>query len=103
MRSLRPLSEQERKDLERALKKAKDASEWKRVFVILTYDEGQSIEELAHLTRLSEWTVEEYLKQYSSHNKTKNDPTGGSSSKLTQEETRFLEEHLSQTTYLKVK
>ena len=103
MRSLRLLSEQERKDLEGGLKKAKDASEWKRIFVILSYDEGRSVEELARLTRLSEWTIEEYLKQYSSHNKTKNDPTGGGSSKLTQEEARLLEEHLSQTTYLKVK
>lgn len=103
MRSLRSLSEQERKDLETALKRAKDSSEWKRIFVILSYDEGQSVEELARLTRLSKWTIEEYLKQYSSHNKTKNDPGGGSSSKLTHEETCVLEEHLSKTTYLKVR
>lgn len=55
------------------------------------------------MTRLSKWTVEEYLKEYSSHNKTKNDPRGGSSSKLTESETKELEQHLSTTTYLKVK
>ena len=103
MRSLRPLSEHERKDLEAALKRAKDAAEWKRVFVILSYDEGQSVEELARLTRLSPWTIEDYLKQYSSHNKTKNDPKGGGTSKLTNAEACSLESHLSQTTYLKVK
>ena len=102
MRSLRILSEPEKKDLEAALKLAKDASEWKRIFVILSYNEGQSVEELARLTRLSRWTIEEYLKQYNSHNKTKNDPGGGSASKLTHEETHTLEKHLSQTTYLKV-
>lgn len=103
MRSLRILSEPEKKELEAALKGAKDASEWKRIFVILSYNEGQSVEELARLTRLSRWTIEEYLKQYSSHNKTKNDPGGGSASMLSHEETRTLEEYLSQTTYLKVK
>ena len=103
MRSLRILSESEKVDLEAALKQAKDASEWKRIFVILSYNEGQSVEELARLTRLSPWTIEEYLKQYSSHNKTKNDPGGGSSSKLTHAEAHTLEEYLSKTTFLKVK
>jgi len=103
MRSLRPLISAERSSLEFDLRKTKDAAEWKRLFVILGYDEGQSIDELAFLTRLSKWTVEEYLKQYSSQNKTKNDPRGGSSSKLDETEARELEEHLSKTTYLKVK
>jgi transposase len=102
MRSLRTLTTEERKSLESDLKKTKDAAEWKRLFVILGYDEGQSIDELAFLTRLSRWTVEEYLKQYSSQNKTKNDPRGGSSSKLTESEAAQLEQHLSKTTYLKV-
>ena len=103
MRSLRPLIPSEKASLEADLRKTRDLSEWRRIFVILSYDEGQSIEELAQLTRLSPWTIEEYLKQYSAHNKTKNDPTGGSFSKLTEEETRELEDHLSKTTYLKVK
>lgn len=103
MRSLRNLSKQERTDLEASLKRAKDASEWRRIFVILSYDEGESVEDLARVTRLSQWTIEEYLKEYSSHNKTKNDPGGGSDSKLTREQVNALEEHLSKTTYLKVK
>lgn len=103
MRTFRPLTEEERSILERELKQAKDAANWKRVFVILSYDDGLSIEELAKLTRLSPWTAEEYLKQYSSKNKTKNDPRGGSSSKLTKCEEAELEQHLSQITYLNVK
>jgi transposase len=103
MRSLRTLSAEERRSLEADLRKTKDLAEWRRLFVILSYDEGQSIDELSVLTRLSRWTIEEYLKQYSSHNKTKNDPQGGSSSKLNKDETNKLEQHLSKVTYLKVK
>ena len=76
MRSLKSLSDQERFLLEKQLKKTRDSAEWKRIFVILSYDEGQSVEDLARLTRLSPWTVENYLKEYSSNNKTKNDPRG---------------------------
>lgn len=103
MRSLRPLTTEERHLLESDLRKTREAAEWKRLFVILSYDEGQSVDELAFLTRLSKWTVEEYLKQYSSHKKTKNDPRGGGSSKLNEAEASELEQHLSKTTYLKVK
>ena len=68
------LTSQERTELELLIKRAKDVSEWKRLFVILTYDEGMSIEELARFARLSPSTIEQYLKEYSSRNKTKNDP-----------------------------
>ena len=102
MRSLRPLTEVEKSLLESDLRRTKDAAEWKRLFIILSYNDGQSINELVFLTRLSKWTIEQYLKEYSSQNKTKNDPRGGSSSKLSETETNELEQHLSKTTYLKV-
>ncbi|MGH7249680.1 MAG: IS630 family transposase [Minisyncoccia bacterium] len=84
------------------MKKTKEAAGWRRLFVILSFDEGQSIEELARLTRLSPSTIEEYLKEFSSSNKTKNDPRGGSERKLTPEESEKLEKHLAEVTYLKV-
>ena len=100
---MRLLSPFERGQLETKVKKTKDLSEWKRVFAILEYDDGQSIAESARTLRLSPVTIEEYLKQYNSNDKTKNDPRGGSSSKLTESESQQLEQHLSQKTYLKVK
>lgn len=100
---MRWLTDQERVELEAQIKRTKDVSEWKRLFVILTYDEGLSIEELAKFVRLSPWTVEQYLKEYSARDKTKNDPKGGSSSKLSEREASELEDHLSKITYRKVK
>ena len=52
---------------------------------------------------MSKWTIEDYIKTYNSENKTKNDPRGGGDSKLTPEEAKQLDDHLSKTTYLKVK
>ncbi len=52
MRSLRPLTLKERSMLEQELKRTIDAGDWKRIFVILGYDDGLSIEELSKLTRL---------------------------------------------------
>lgn len=93
----------EKENLEARLKRTKDLSEWKRIFAILGYDDGLSIEELAQTLRLSIFTIEDYLKEYNAKDKTKNDPRGGSSSKLTTDESQKLEQHLSEQTYLKVK
>jgi hypothetical protein len=41
MRSLRPLIEQEKRDLEVALKRTKDSAEWRRLFVILNEECGK--------------------------------------------------------------
>ena len=88
---MKSLTDEERVNLELLIKSAKDASEWKRLFVILSYDDGMSIEELAKWMRISSWTVEQYLKEYHSNGKTKHDSKGGSSSKLTEEEADQLE------------
>jgi transposase len=100
---MKTLNELEKASLEATLKKTKDLSEWKRIFAIVGYDDGQSIEELAEALRLSPITIETYLREYSSQDKTKNAPRGGSDSKLTAEQSHQLEQHLSEKTYLKVK
>jgi transposase len=97
------LSVSERTHLETQLKRTKDVSEWKRTFTILEYDKGASVGEIAMILRISVFTVEDYLKEYSSNNKTKNDPRGGSESKLSEEQAQELVKHLSETTYLTVK
>jgi len=52
---------------------------------------------------ISPYTVEEYLKEYKYKNKTHNDPRGVSSSKLSEDKSTELKDHLSRFTYLKVK
>lgn len=100
---MKELTDLEKSELEAKLKKTKDLSEWKRIFVVISYDEGQSMEELAEVLRISILTVESYLKEYHSKNKTKNDPRGGGKSKLNHEESQQLENHLIEKTYLKVR
>lgn len=100
---MKKLSLSERTHLEIRLKRTKDVSEWKRTFVILEYDKGASVDELAKILRISPFTVEDYLKEYYSSNKIKNDPRGGSESKLSEQQAEQIEKHLSERTYLKVK
>ena len=67
------------------------------------YDEGISTQQLAKTLRISHFTVQEYLREYDSENKTGSDPRGGSESKLSQDQTTSLLKHLQEKTYLKVK
>lgn len=97
------LSTVERTDLEKQLKRPRDYSERNRLCVILGFDDGVAVEELAKVLRLNLVTVYEYLREYNSNHKTKNDPRGGSDPKLSKEQTQFLLKHLAETTYLKVK
>jgi len=63
--------------LETGLKKAREASERNRLCVILGHDDGLSIDQLAKALRISHATVCNYLKDYDSEQKTKNDSRGG--------------------------
>jgi len=47
--------------------------------------------------------LESYLRDYNSNKKVRNDPRGGSQSKLTAEGSEKLEKHLVERTDLKVK
>lgn len=89
--------------LETELKKAREISERNRLCVVLGHDDGLSIADLGRALRLSHATICNYLNDYDSEQKTKNDQKGGAQSKLTQEQSQLLLQHLAETTYLKVK
>lgn len=97
------LTESEKNHLEKQFKKTKDLSEWKRLFVILNFNDGKTVQELADTLRISPYTVDGYLRDYTYKKKTDNDPRGGSSSKLDENQSKELKEHLSKVTYLKIK
>lgn len=100
---MKNLTPSQRADLEHKLRRPKDYSERNRICVILGYDEGISTQDLAKTLRLSLFTVQEYLREYDSQDKTQSSPRGGSESKLSEEQTESLLKHLSEKTYLKVK
>ncbi|WP_220017836.1 helix-turn-helix domain-containing protein [Candidatus Rhabdochlamydia oedothoracis] len=100
---MKKLIPSQRADLEHKLKHPKDYSERNRLCVILGYDEGISTKNLAKTLRISPITVQKYLREYDSENKTGSSPRGGSKSKLSQDQKESLLKHLHEKTYLKVK
>jgi len=100
---MKRLTPSQRADLEYKLKNPKDYSERNRLCVILGYDEGISTQDLAKTLRISLITVQEYLREYDSQNKTGSSHRGGSESKLSRDQTESLLKHLQEKTYLKVK
>lgn len=97
------LTTDQKKMLELRLKMAKDISERNRLCVILGRNDGVSLEDLALVLRISLATVYNYLDDFDSEQKTKNDPRGGSEPKLTEEQSQSLQKHLTEITYLKIK
>lgn len=97
------LEPKQKQHLESQLKHTREVSERTRLCVILGYNDGVSVDELAKILRISQATVYAYLDAFKKYHKTKNDPTGGSKPKLTSEQSEALEKHLKETTYLKVK
>ncbi|MGH2612944.1 MAG: IS630 family transposase [Rhabdochlamydiaceae bacterium] len=100
---MKRLTPSQRAELERKLKHPKDYFERNRLCVILGSDDGISAQNLATTLRIGFTTVQEYLREYDSDNKTESSPRGGSESKLSQDQTEALLNHLLEKTYLKVK
>ena len=100
---MQKLTVDKKRVLETEIKKAREVAERNRLCVILGHDDGLTIEELAKALRISHATVCNYLRDFDSGQKTKNDPRGGADSKLTEAQSELLLKHLAETTYLKVK
>ena len=66
--------------LEIRLREAKEASERNRLRVVLGYNDGLAIEDLAKALRIGRATVYNYLKDFDSEQKIKNDSRGGADS-----------------------
>lgn len=97
------LTAEEKKSLELSLKQSRQANERNRLCVILGHHDGLAVEELSKVLRLSPASVYNYLSDYQFNQKLKNDPKGGSSGKLSKEESQDLTSYLEENTYSKVK
>ena len=97
------LTDDQKAALELQLKKAREASERNRLCVILGHNEGLSIDNLSKYLRISRTSVCDYINDFDTKQKNKNDQKGGTAPKLTENQSEALAKHLNQTTYLKVK
>jgi transposase len=92
------LEEAERRSLEAQHKSTRDGLIKDRLKAILARDEGLGYEQIAQVLRLDESTVRRYVEEYIENKKIKPD-SGGSSSKLNEQQTIELVEHLKKHMY----
>jgi len=100
---MKKLTYHQKIELESRFKISRDLSERDRIRVVLSFDAGVSVEELAKILMLSQSAIRKYIADYDEKKKICNDPRGGSDFRLTIEESQMLNQHLDDNTYLKVK
>ena len=92
------LASQQKIDLELRHKKARNSKEADRIKSVLLRDEGWSVEMIAQALRKNETSIRRHLNEYLQQNKLTID-SGGSESRLNNEQTKALIEHLTEHTY----
>ena len=92
------LASQQKIDLELRHKKARNSKEADRIKSVLLRDEGWSVEMIAQALRKNETSIRRHLNEYLQQNKLTIN-SGGSESRLNNEQTKALIEHLTEHTY----
>lgn len=100
---MQKLKRTQKRQLERDLRRTRVASERNRLCVILGFDDGLSVDQLAVTLRITRATVYNYLNDFWENQKTSDGSRSGRPPKLTDEQSDLIEKHLSEVTYLKVK
>jgi transposase len=96
------LTEEERDLLRAEHRLERDRRICDRIKTVLLYDKGWSYKQIAETLLLSESTIRNHISDYQSSQKLK-PKGGGSSEKLSAEQSMLLEQHLLEFTYLHVK
>jgi hypothetical protein len=96
------LSTEERNHLRSQHKKERDKRVCDRIKAVLLYDEGWTYEQIAHVLLLTHEAVRQHVFDYQSSRKLK-PQSGGSFEILFDEQSKLLEKHLQEHTYLYVK
>ena len=96
------LTETQKSDLEKRHKSEKNGKIRDRIKAILLNSEGWSQKNISQALRINESTVYEHLNEYRKNGKLEIE-SGGSISKLSEEESKELELHLEENTYASAK
>jgi len=96
------LTAEERTKLIKQHRHERDGRVRDRIKVVIAYDDGYTYSEIAKILLLEDTTVSRHVGDYLNTKKL-NLVSGGSESKLTEQETQELREHLREVTYLYVK
>ena len=96
------LNPEEKEQLIARHRKEKDGRTRDRIKAVLAYDDGYSYAEIARILLLDDETIRRHIDGYLYHQKL-NTENGGSSSKLTEEESQKLLAHLDKEIYIHVK
>ena len=96
------LTEEERAHLKALHKKERDKSLCDRIKAVVLYDKGWSISAIAEPLLLSEDAIYNHISEYRESKKLKPE-SGGSVEKLSELQSKALENHLQHFTYLYVK
>lgn len=97
------LSLETKRQLEQQARNTRNKDEYKRLCVILARSEGISYELIAQVQRISVETVRRYVAEYKNENKTDHDSRNGPESKLNDNQSQELSDHLQKTTYLRTR
>jgi transposase len=97
------LTQEMRAKFEKLVRQAKHSNEKDRLCTILAYDEGEDMEDISSFLKISKATAYRYLSDYTKKHKIEDDAHGGADSKLSDEQTYLLKEHLFVHTYLYAK
>jgi transposase len=96
------LNNQQRSELRARHKLERDRRVCDRIKAVLLYDKGWSYERIAEALLLSEGAIRNHIEEFQEQNKLIPEG-GGSSEKLSENQSKILEAHLRQHTYLYVK
>lgn len=96
------LTNQQRSELRAQHKLERDRRICDRIKAVLLFDKGWSYEEIAEALLLTEGAIRNHIKEFIAENKLI-PKGGGSREKLSKKESRLLEKHLQEHTYLYVK
>jgi len=96
------LTDQERAQLKSQHRQERDGRVRDQIKAILLYDEGWTSQQIAKVLLISDQAVRNHIDEYKTSNKLKPE-SGGSEEKLSEEQSKKLEAHLQEHTYLYIK